>query len=325
VLVAVLLPGCGLFHRDGIPENETLSGNDASDLQRALQLERDGKEQLAEAYLVSLIERMPLSFRVHRARQDVWFACGPQGRDKMVAEYGTLPEDTAFHLSLKARVQDSPERQRELLERAVAQDSSFVWAQLGLAFLDRQAEHYEQAREHLLAALEIWREFPEALRDLAEVEETLGNYEAARERYGQYLTVRPEDRDARFDLAVLLATAFTDAQGADQQFVQILVDHPDDLDALYGHATMLARQRDYEQAIKIYQQVLHNDAHRADIYYNLGWIYETMGDDRKARDYYQQFLDVNPAGVDSRSVLDKLFFVPNHLHTIDERLQRSGS
>src|SRR5262249_43126478 len=160
------LPQCCLFRQEGVPENEILAGNDDRDLERALELQRQGKSQLAEAYLSALLERVPLSFRVHRARQDLWFEAGPKGREKKQTAYGSLPEDTAFDLTLKARIQQAPARARALLERAVAQDPSFVWGLLGLGFVERRADQYEQAREHLIAALDVWREFPEALHDL---------------------------------------------------------------------------------------------------------------------------------------------------------------
>ncbi|MFO0981765.1 MAG: tetratricopeptide repeat protein [Planctomycetota bacterium] len=323
LLIASCAPQCGLLGDHGPPRGEVLRDNDALDLDRALKLGRRGKPETARAYLCALRERCPDSFRVQRALQDLLLEAGPAGEAELAKEhYDTLPEDSAFHLTLKARFLTRPEDQQALLRRALELDPQFVWALLGLALNERRADNLEAARDQLLRALDVWDEFPEALRDLAEVEDALGDYEDARGRYERYLRIRPADRDARFDYAVLLWTALGHAAEADVQFSVLLQQNAGDLDALAWHANMLTYEQRYPQAIELYEQVVAQDARRPNIYYNLGWIYEAMHDDQKALEYYTRFLNADVGDTETRSVFDLLFFVPSRIHAL---LARSGS
>jgi hypothetical protein len=145
------------------------------DLHRALQLERDGKEQLAEA-----VPRVP--DRAHAALvprpsrpSGRWFACGRRGGTRWWRSTARCRR-TPRSICAQGAGPGEPGAPARAARARGRPGLGFVWAQLGLAFLDRKANATSR-RASICSRRSDLARVPGGAARPAEVEETLGNYE----------------------------------------------------------------------------------------------------------------------------------------------------
>lgn len=86
----------------------------------------------------------------------------------------------------------------------------------------------------------------------------------------------------------------------------IVANIPDHIMSRNQLASMYADNKEYDQAIKHYLKVLSLEPRIPNVYYNLGKIYQDLGDKDLAKNYYQQTLALYPDFVLAKTAIDEL-------------------
>src|SRR5687768_10439749 len=128
---------------------------------------------------------------------------------------------------------------------------------------------------------------PRRLLENARSLETRQQYPQAILAYRQYLSVRPEDDEARSTLAKVLGW-----QGhydeAVSEYRDILTRHPLDLEVQTALARVLSWQKHFDDAQHIFEEVLREDVNQLDAMTGLADVLFWTGRSREALPYYQR-------------------------------------
>jgi tetratricopeptide (TPR) repeat protein len=277
----------------------------------------------------------PRMFRARRAIQDILLELDPSAaRERFLvpADSGD-PEKLTLAARLLAPV--DAERARQYLELAVEADPEFAWARYGLAFLDWQEGRDEPALDRVLEALARDPGFPEARELEARLYESLGRRDEALASYRRLLETK-DTVELRYRYANLLLRSDDeeDAEAAEEQLRQVIerataaTAEPDP--ELLARATLdlgvaLADQRRPEPALEMFHRALELDPELLPAWYNIGWVLEVqMGLPEEALEAYRHYEEAAAqAGgeLPAAQILDRIFYVPENIRRLEERLQ----
>jgi tetratricopeptide (TPR) repeat protein len=208
---------------------------------------------------------------------------------------------------------------------SVREDNSLVHACLGAAFL--QQGDPNQAEMHLVRALEIKPNLPEAFNDLGTISIRKGMYEEAVERFSQAIALNSDYAEAHNNLAMALAglNRFDEAvkhyekaislnpmsanalnnlgtvlaqqgrfEDAKPYFLKALAIQPNYEEAYNNLGLLYYQQRDYENSGKYFEEGLNRNSNNPRAYYFLGLIAAEQGRTREAADCFSQALRLDP-------------------------------
>lgn len=100
-----------------------------------------------------------------------------------------------------------------------------------------------------------------------------------------------------FKVYYLMATYFVwnnNKNRAFEYFEKAFKLEPTNQSAKFGYAGALLGLAKYEKAIKLYEEIVDKKHRVADCYYNIGWIFDELGEYTKAIEYYEKSLLVTP-------------------------------
>jgi tetratricopeptide (TPR) repeat protein len=152
-----------------------------------------------------------------------------------------------------------PDQAKTAFERALELDPSSVPAYLGLAKANLEIGLLPEAERAAYSGLQVAPEDPEAIFILARVLAARGDAEStrtARELLERAIALRPDHADARTQLAQLKLRA-GDARGAARDYEEVLARHPDRLDALQEYTKALQRAGDAKAAAEQQEVLAH--------------------------------------------------------------------
>ena len=183
------------------------------------------------------------------------------------------------------------------LERLVDEDEidedavrASILARLGACL--RQEGRLEDARENLLAAIELEPENHWTLAELAETERALGNGETARDRYLEALAANPDDHWCRGHLAQL-EFELGDEDRAIALYDEILAAEPKALWALVELAQVIS-DRDRTRSRELCDAALQLDPSYPWAWAHLGVLARDEGKLKEAYGHFQKALDASP-------------------------------
>lgn len=153
-----------------------------------------------------------------------------------------------------------------------------------------------RAIEELDLALERAPKHEDALflrGQLAELEE---DFLMAKHAYEKVVEENDENSDALYRLGMVLMANFpNEIEQAAKYFKKAAKYDPDNLDALYRYANLLAEHiGKSKKAIKYFKKVLNDQPDHPFANYDLAVLYHKMGDKADAREYYLRAVKINP-------------------------------
>jgi tetratricopeptide (TPR) repeat protein len=131
--------------------------------------------------------------------------------------------------------------------------------------------------------------FFQALED-----EDAGRVSEAQEKYEKILIAVPDHVDALVNLGTILFLR-GQARDAAARYLQALAHNPDHAEANYNLANLMEDQGELDAAVLFYQKAVQVDPEFADAHFNLAMVLEALGNDRRARDHWRRYLELEPA------------------------------
>ena len=166
-------------------------------------------------------------------------------------------------------------------------DIAETFAQRGKAFYEN--ENTEKAEDDLLRAVELKSEDPEVYQVLGHIFYINKDYEIAIQHYDRAISLDPE-----------LATAYlyrgeaylqtTNAMQASLDFSRTIILDPDSMQAYERRAIAFENRGRTERAIEDYMKVLEIKPDNPVGLYNLGLLYNTLGETTEMVDYLNRYL-----------------------------------
>ncbi|PWL22585.1 MAG: hypothetical protein DCO99_07495 [Synechococcus sp. XM-24] len=230
------------------------------------------------------------------------------------------PNDAVLHhnLGILLRKLGQPSAARQALRRA--HELNPTWLEPLLALTEQALEAPvapAEERDSLDKALaqKAWCENNRALYLRGRLAEQNADPAAAEEHYRTALTQHPSLSVAQQQLACLLLSQerWSEAQ---EQLERVLKQHPGRADLLSNLAIALLRQNRLHQALTVVEQALaavQGDEARASVLVNLGSILQELGDRDRARQIYQEALDLDPCKANALLNLGVLDFQQHDL------------
>jgi putative PEP-CTERM system TPR-repeat lipoprotein len=210
-----------------------------------------------------------------------------------------FPEDQGNAEALTLRGQaflglDRPDEARPRFERALEVKPGLAGATLGLARLALMAgEHSDNGRRLLEQALVQDPDSIDSLRLKGELQRTGNEPAAARRTYERILEVKPNDVQARLDLANL-AIQEDRLDDARQQIKLARKAQPKNLMISYSQGSLDFREKRYKSALEQVQQVLRVAPEHMPSVLLAGAVSVALGSDTQAEQYLNQVLQANP-------------------------------
>jgi Flp pilus assembly protein TadD len=162
----------------------------------------------------------------------------------------------------------------ESLWRDTLTKNPAAWcAHANLGWILAEQQKYDQAREHLLASLEVNPDNAQAHSNLGRVLSLQGQFAEAEPHFQAALKLKPNDADIRKSYASALAEQERRAEAV-PQLREALRLRPD-TDARLLLATLLYQTRKFPEAIAEYRQVLKVKADQPEALNNLAWLLAT--------------------------------------------------
>jgi tetratricopeptide (TPR) repeat protein len=137
---------------------------------------------------------------------------------------------------------------------------------------------------------------PEAFEELffqALEDEDAGRLHEAREKYEKVLAAVPDHVDALVNLGTILFLSGHET-AAVTRYLQALGLNPDHPEANYNLANLMEGQGEVDAAILFYKKAIQGEPEFADAHFNLAMVLEAVGNDRRARDHWRRYLELDP-------------------------------
>ena len=198
--------------------------------------------------------------------------CALKGRVLRVAG-GALVVGLAVLATLRAQVFQS----EEALWRDTLKRNPAAWcAHANLGWILASQQKYDEAREHLLASLEVRPDNAQAHSNLGRVLSLQGKFGEAEPQFQVALKLKPKDADIRKSYASALAEQGR-REEAIAQFREALLVRPD-IDARLQLATLLYQAHKFPEAVAEYRRVLAAKPDQPEALNNLAWLLATCSE-----------------------------------------------
>ena len=163
---------------------------------------------------------------------------------------------------------------------------SLAWP-LALAFLLTGCKHVPTEKE---------RQSSEIHYNLGVQAQQSGRIQEALSEYQRALELDPDNADARNALGILLHVSYRRPAEAIEHYQKALEVRPNFSEAKTNLANVYLDQGQYDEAIKLYEQVLNDMLYATPFIAqgNLGWAYYKKGDTAKALENIQAAVTLNP-------------------------------
>ena len=227
-------------------------------------------------------------------------AASQDGRQRAAAQLTWIGD----RLDQRGRL-DAAIRQYRL---ALTVDPEFAGAHNNLGSALARQGSVQEARDHFQEAVRLASDFAEPHSNLAAILAAEGDVRGASEELQRALAIVPRYAEVHYNLGVLLAQQGRVSEAL-EQYYQAAALNPEFAEARVGLANVLATQQRLEDAVEQYGQALEGSlsaADRAQVYHNLGAIYESVGRFDEAAAQYRQALEHDPTYERARQGLERV-------------------
>ncbi|XP_070503725.1 protein O-mannosyl-transferase Tmtc4 [Chironomus tepperi] len=223
---------------------------------------------------------------------------------------------------------------------AIRLHPNYESAHMNLGNLYRELNEFEKAKFHLKKAVEILEEFPTAWMNLGIVQAVLKDFESSERSYLKALSYRKNYANCYYNMGNLYIEmknstaaiehwkraitinpghrkawsnilAFYDNQRNNHENVlkysEIALTYlPNDTNILFSRANTFGKMAKYEEAERIFKQIIEAEPKKSIFYANLGVLYHRWGKKELAKKYYQSALALDASLKNAQSNLMKL-------------------
>ncbi|SNR72084.1 Predicted O-linked N-acetylglucosamine transferase, SPINDLY family [Methylobacillus rhizosphaerae] len=212
--------------------------------------------------------------------------------------------DQLFHSALEAHRQGQLPQAERLYRQLLAAMPQHAHGQHYLGVLCHQCERYQEAIEHISAAIRLLPGNPDQHNNLGLALRASGQLEAAIHQFQQGLKLAPDDNDLRQNLAATQLAAdqpeaalltYREALRCAPQDADIRTGLHHALQALGNHAQ---KSGNFPQAAQCFQELMQLEPGNAAWHYNLGNAWREQGQAMQAAACYRQALILAPADAD---------------------------
>lgn len=196
---------------------------------------------------------------------------------------------------------------KQMSKLADSGDAAALRFNEGLAAIE--VGDFENAEQHLLAAIEAQPDLHDAVQALAILSINQKNYQRAAEMAERFLAARPGDvklLKIRWDAY----SGLGDEAKTKEAFEQLAAADPSVVvKQLFEAAQNQFNSGNTEQAIAGFQQILQLDPDHPGSHYQLGLCFVNQGDNAKAKEYLGRFLEIAPNDPQAPAAKDMLGFL----------------
>lgn len=183
-----------------------------------------------------------------------------------------------------------------------------------------KSQEYSKAKIHLKNALKLDPRFVKAYQLLAQTHLKLNEHQEAFSTYLKLETLDPGDLDAKIQLASIyfIGKRYKESR---ERIDAVLEKKPDNLEALYLRAAILAREdNDLDGATEIYKTIIALDASQVKAYMSLSGIQMARKEYKDAGTTIEKAIRTNPANIDLHKSLYQLYLIQNDLNGAEKVL-----
>lgn len=254
--------------------------------------ELDGDPAETETALKELIDEEPRFIEAHRSLQDLLIEDGRRAEaNELYEDWAQAEPENAVALFLLARLKESPEGQDELLRRASELEPNLIWLPFARAHRARGSGLLREAVEILEETVVRDPSFLEAWLKLADLYESLGNWDRALLAYDRVLEMIPWDLETNLRRAQVLIE-LGQPREAEKSLVALHSSHPEDPYPAFYLGIAAWKREKYDRAVSWLRKAIEIDPDQPDAYYNLGILYEDALDQpEQALMAYRLYLD----------------------------------
>ncbi|CAG9812134.1 unnamed protein product [Chironomus riparius] len=223
---------------------------------------------------------------------------------------------------------------------AIRLHPNYESAHMNLGNIYRELNEFEKAKFHLNKAVEILEEFPTAWMNLGIVQAVLKDFESSEQSYLKALSYRKNYANCYYNMGNLYIEmknssaaiehwkrsiainpghrkawsnilAFYDNQRNNHETVLkyseiALIYLPNDTNILFSRANTFGKMAYYEEAEKLFKQIIEAEPKKSIFYANLGVLYHRWGKKELAKKYYRAALSLDASLKNAQSNLMKL-------------------
>lgn len=162
--------------------------------------------------------------------------------------------------------------------------------------LAQHTEHFTESVNQLEVVLESEPENEDALMLMGQLAELKQDFLLAKNSYEKVLDGNDENAQAFYRLGMVTIAAFPDqTEQATKYFKKAAKYDPENLDALYRYASLLAEDEDEaDKAIKQFKKLLEAQPEHPFANYDLALLYHQEGKNENAREHYLRAIKLNP-------------------------------
>lgn len=262
--------------------------------------------------------------------------------DLFMSALRVVPQNAKVYYNI-ARI-SSERKETEVAVRfykhAIKLHPRYESAHMNLGNQYRELNHFQLAKFHLEKAVEILEEFPTAWMNLGIVQAVLKDYKAAESSYNKALSYRRNYANCYYNMGNLYiemknSTAAVDhwkraiaiSPGHRKAWSNILAFYdnqrnshenvlkyseialtylPNDTNILFSRANTFGKLGRYEDAERIFRQIIEAEPKKSIFYANLGVLYHRWGKKELAKKYYEAALTLDASLKNAQSNLEKL-------------------
>ncbi|MBK8976431.1 MAG: tetratricopeptide repeat protein [Planctomycetes bacterium] len=278
--------------------------------------------------LLELVRRCPEFVPGHDLLQDLGRRLGGEAESAMRAYYAKRDDDGKSPVTpyVRARLEPSPARRRDLLEEALRREPGAWFASRELGELWQQSGNLEAAFESYERAVRLRADDARANLGLSRVLSALGRGDAAERYFAAYLAAEPDDEAVTVELVRLQIYSLGKAAEAEPRLQWLLHRRPDDVSLWMDEAAIAWQRGQQSVAAGHYRRVLRADPDNVRAALNLGNLYygsqerpdaEKLRDWPKARQAYRYLLSIDPGSASGADAFERAVSVPARLRQIE--------
>ncbi len=215
------------------------------------------------------------------------------------------------------RLEDLENQERATVERDPASRTS-------LLLLARIADHqrdFPQARDWLAALLELEPNHEEGLRQLARLQEAVGDVDMAVKRYRQLIAMNPVRSRPYYQAIVDLLLRHDDQAGAVRTLDDLLSSSAGNATVLTSVAEQLVRLEEFERGLNLYEQSLALQPTRHDTRLKYAQALEDAGQLEESLGEYRRTALQTVDRDSARTAMNKIHVVAGRLGVLDELIE----
>jgi len=194
-----------------------------------------------------------------------------------------------------------------------------------LAVKNHQEGKTDIAQKLYNQVLKIDPNHSQALNNLSNIFQDLGEHQKAKDCYEKAIEISPDYVDAHYNLGNMFKNLGEHQKAKDCYEKAIEID-PNHVDAHNNLGNIFHKLGENQKAKDCYEKVIEIDPNHVDAHNNLGNIFHKLGENQKAKDCYEKVIEIDPNHVTAHwnshglsTDIDEALLILKKLNKIDNK------